>query len=141
MITKLLVRSTSFYLELYDASCLDSTSHLDAINAAVQDYVTDLSVSSLNEYIKETYNLDNSGQFIVNHDNKIELSISEDNLKGGNQTTVDLGLTSEDKGWAKLTSSDGGYQVLFVEAYTPVPTSSVSISWVCHNVVQLILAL
>jgi hypothetical protein len=144
MITKLLDRSASFYLETYDASCLNSTSYLNGIEAAVQDYVTahrDLSVSDLDEYMKGSYDLDNSGQFLVTQDKKIELNISEDILKGGSQTTVDLGLTSQGEGWAKLTSNDGGlYQILLVEAYPPDVTSSVSISWIGDNVVQLILA-
>jgi hypothetical protein len=147
MITKLLVRSASYYLEIYDASCLNSTSYLDGIEAVAQDYVSDhpdLSVFDLNEYIKETYDLDNYGQFLTTKDNRIELSISEDQLNGDVPNPVYLDVTSQGSGWAKLTSNnDGGVlQVFFVENYPPSPSSSVSISWVCDNtIVQLILAL
>jgi hypothetical protein len=142
---KMLDRSASFSFQLYDASCLPSTSNFDAATAFVQDYMkgsSDASAFDWNTYIKQSIDLDPAGQLLYTNNDKIEIVISQDKLNGGGQTTVDLKVTSQGDGWEQLTGfRGGGFQVLMVESNSPRPTSSVSVSWICDNVAQLILAL
>jgi hypothetical protein len=142
----MLDRPSSFYFQLYDASCLNDTS-LDIVTAEVGDYVAanqDVSSSDLNAYLKQTFSLDNFGQILTTEDNLnvIELYITGDNSDEGDQKPLYLDITSKGDEWEELTSTDGGsVQVLLIEANSPGPTSSVSIFWFCDNVAQLILAL
>lgn len=136
----MLDRSTSLDLRLYDASCLNSTSHFNEVVAFTQGYLAAnpyYSISDLDDYMNQNFGFYTSGEFTPVSDS-LQISIAE--YDSGSMDTMVVKVVYQNE-YETLCSGDGRVAVWLSEPIPTGPTSGVSISVVCGNNARLILAL
>lgn len=137
----MLDRSTSLNLRLYDASCLNTTDYFNEVVASTQGYLAArlrYSINDLDTYINENFNLYTSGNLATVGDDSVEIHIT--NGDTGGTDTLDVQVVYQDLHQQTLCDNER-VSVWVADPYSLGPTSGVSISWVCDNDAQLILAL